>query len=78
VTVNQLVDVAESIAGVKFKRVYDLSAPKGVSVRLSDNTRIRATLNWEPSIPLDVGLEKTYRWIYDQYLAREKGRNVRA
>jgi hypothetical protein len=20
-----------------------------------------------------VGLEKTYRWIYDQYIAREKG-----
>lgn len=27
----------------------------------------------EPHTALRTGLEKTYRWIYDQYLAREKG-----
>jgi nucleoside-diphosphate-sugar epimerase len=73
VSVNQLIDVAESFAGKKFKRVYELSAPKGVNGRNSDNTKIKQLLNWEPSIPLRVGLEKTYRWIYDQYVAREKG-----
>lgn len=71
-TINQLIDIAESIAGAKFKRVYDLSAPKGVNVRRSNNTLIKKTLNWEPSICLQEGLEKTYRWIYDQYIAREK------
>jgi GDP-D-mannose 3', 5'-epimerase len=78
VTVNRLIDVAESIAGAQLKRVYDLHAPKGVSARRSDNTRIKATLDWEPSIPLTVGLEKTYRWIYDQYVARAKKKNVLA
>ncbi len=73
VSVNQLIDIAESFAGKKFKRVYELSAPKGVAGRNSDNTMIKKMLNWEPSIPLRVGLEKTYRWIYDQYVAREKG-----
>lgn len=76
VTVNQFIDVVESIAEIKLKRVYDLSAPRGVSTRLSDNSQIRKMLNWEPSIPLQVGLEKTYRWIYDQYVAREKQRNL--
>jgi hypothetical protein len=23
-------------------------------------------LGWAPAIPLEVGLEQTYRWIYDQ------------
>jgi GDP-D-mannose 3', 5'-epimerase len=78
VTVNQFIDAAESIAGIKLKRVYDLNAPQGVSVRRSDNARIKSALNWEPSIPLIEGLEKTYRWIYDQYVAREKGRNILA
>jgi GDP-D-mannose 3',5'-epimerase len=73
VTINQLVDIAEAIAGIKLKRKYDLSAPKGVNGRNSDNTRIQELLRWEPSTPLRVGLEKTYRWIYDQYLARERG-----
>jgi nucleoside-diphosphate-sugar epimerase len=73
VTINQLVDLAQEIAGVKLKRKYDLSAPKGVNGRNSDNTLIKKHLNWEPSTSLRSGLEKTYRWIYDQYLARERG-----
>jgi nucleoside-diphosphate-sugar epimerase len=73
VTINQLVDIAEEIAGIKLKRNYDLRAPKGVNGRNSDNTRIQELLQWEPNTSLRVGLEKTYRWIYDQYLARERG-----
>lgn len=71
VTINQLVDMAEEIAGIKLKRTYDLNAPKGVNGRNSDNTRIQKILGWEPNTALRVGLEKTYRWIYDEYLARE-------
>ena len=73
VTINQLVDLAEDFAGIKLKRRYDLSAPKGVNGRNSDNTLIQKYLGWEPDTPLRAGLEKTYRWIYDQYLARERG-----
>ena len=70
VTVNGLVDVAEEIAGVKLKRRYLLDRPKGVNGRNSDNRMIIETLGWEPSIPLKTGLEQTYRWIYDQYVAK--------
>jgi nucleoside-diphosphate-sugar epimerase len=69
VTINQLVDIVEEIAGIRVKRQYNLDAPKGVRGRNSDNTMIRDRLGWEPSTPLSVGLEKTYAWIYDQ-LAR--------
>jgi GDP-D-mannose 3', 5'-epimerase len=73
VTINQLVDTVESIAGVKLERRYDLSAPKGVNGRNSDNTLIQKLLDWEPNTTLRAGLEKTYAWIYDQYLKRERG-----
>lgn len=73
VTINQLVDLVEEIAGITLKRNYELSAPKGVNGRNSDNTLIKKYLGWEPNITLRAGLEKTYRWIYDQYLARERG-----
>jgi GDP-D-mannose 3',5'-epimerase len=73
VSINQLVDMVEEIAGMKLKRKYDLSAPKGVNGRNSDNTLIKGYLNWEPSIPLRTGLEKTYAWIHDQYMARQRG-----
>ena len=72
VSINQLVDIVENIAGLKLKRTYDLDAPKGVMGRNSDNTLIKKYLNWEPSIPLRQGLEKTYAWIYDEYMIREK------
>jgi nucleoside-diphosphate-sugar epimerase len=66
VTINQLVDIVEDIAGVKMKRKYKLDAPKGVRGRNSDNTLIQKYLGWQPSIRLRDGMEKTYRWIYDE------------
>jgi nucleoside-diphosphate-sugar epimerase len=68
VSINHLVDIVEEIAGVRLKRTYNLRAPRGVNGRNSDNTKIRAVLNWEPSISFRDGLEKTYHWIYDQML----------
>jgi len=72
VSVNQLVDIVEDIAGIKLKRNYNLAAPKGVNGRNSDNALIKKYLNWEPSIPLRTGLERTYAWIYGQYTSRQK------
>jgi nucleoside-diphosphate-sugar epimerase len=69
VTINQLVDVVEEIAGVKLKRTYKLDAPKGVNGRNSDNTKILQYLGWEPSIRLKDGISKTYEWIESQMLA---------
>ena len=66
VTINQLVDIVEDIAGVKLKRKYKLDAPKGVRGRNSDNTLIHKYLGWQPSIRLRDGMETTYRWIYDE------------
>jgi GDP-D-mannose 3', 5'-epimerase len=70
VTINGLVDIVEDIAGVKLERKYNLSAPKGVNGRNSDNTLIQEYLGWEPSIRLRDGMEKTYRWIEQEYRAR--------
>jgi GDP-D-mannose 3',5'-epimerase len=77
VSINQLVDLVEEIAGIKVKRNYRLDAPKGVRGRSSDNTLIKSKLGWEPSIPLRTGLERTYAWIFDQMKrARSSARTV--
>jgi len=68
VSINQLVDLAEKFAGITLNRDYNLSAPKGVRGRNSDNTKILDYLNWEPKINLEVGLEKTYNWIEQQVI----------
>jgi nucleoside-diphosphate-sugar epimerase len=66
VTINQLVDVVEEVAGVRLERRYNPAAPKGVNGRNSDNTLIKRVLGWEPGVPLRVGMERTYRWIFDE------------
>ncbi|MGX1132500.1 GDP-D-mannose 3',5'-epimerase [Streptomyces glaucescens] len=66
VTINQLVDIVEEIAGIRCERSYRLDAPQGVRGRNSDNSLIRELYGWEPSIPLAEGLERTYAWVYDQ------------
>lgn len=76
VSINQLVDIVEEIAGIEVVRNYNLSAPKGVAGRNSDNTMINELLGWEPSVPLRKGMEETYRWIYDQMVARQRGEKV--
>jgi nucleoside-diphosphate-sugar epimerase len=70
VTINQLVDMVERIAGIEVQRNYDLTAPQGVRGRNSDNTMIKAELGWEPGIRLEDGLARTYEWIYDQIADR--------
>lgn len=66
VSINQLVDYVEEIAGYRMEREYDLTAPKGVRGRNSENTLIKKYLGWEPSIPLKKGLRKTFDWIKEQ------------
>src|SRR5712671_3158131 len=66
VSINRLVDIVEKFAGVKLKRSYKLDAPKGVRGRNSDNELIKKLLGWAPSIRLEDGMEKTYKWIHDE------------
>ncbi|MCX6302451.1 MAG: NAD-dependent epimerase/dehydratase family protein [Bacteroidia bacterium] len=71
VSINELVDIVEDIAGYKLERKYDLNAPKGVRGRNSENTLIRQYLGWEPSIPLRKGMKKTYDWIREQIVTEQ-------
>ena len=70
VSINELVSLVESIAGVQLTRRYKLDAPTGVNGRNSDNTLIQQYLNWEPSISLRAGMERTFAWIHDEYVAK--------
>ena len=76
VSINELLSKVEKIAGVKLKREYDPTAPRGVAGRNSDNTFIQQVLKWEPNTTLDKGLAATYEWIKEQYHNRKKGKRV--
>jgi nucleoside-diphosphate-sugar epimerase len=78
ISVNDLVGMIEEIAGVKLDRSYDLTAPRGVAGRNSDNTFIKSILGWEPDTSLREGMEKTYAWIKQQFMDRKAGKSTPA
>ena len=67
VSIKQLYELAAELASVIPDYSFDLSAPKGVRGRNSDNTYIKKILNWAPSIRLKTGMKKTYDWLYKDY-----------
>lgn len=65
VTINQLVDIACSIEGKSLNKNH-IPGPLGVRGRNSNNDLIRKKLQWDYSMPLKNGIEKTYDWIKNQ------------
>lgn len=76
VSIDELVTIVETVAGVKLRRKYDPEAPRGVAGRNSDNTFIKQVLKWEPNTPLKEGLRETYSWIKEQYARRKQGQLI--
>lgn len=67
VSINQLARMIMNIAGVNMNLKH-IEGPQGVRGRNSDNSKLKQVLMWTPQISLEEGLEKTYKWIYDQIL----------
>ena len=66
VSINQMINIIENISNYKVIKNYQLDKPKGVRGRSSDNSFVRKKIDWDTKITLKQGLEKTYKWIYDQ------------
>jgi len=63
VSINELVDITARVANKVVTKVYDLTAPRGVMGRNSNNDLIKEKLGWEYSMTLEEGIRKTYGWI---------------
>lgn len=65
IKINDLAMMAVEISG-KQTLIKNIPGPEGVRGRNSDNHLIKKLLEWGPSQPLKVGMEKTYKWIEEQ------------
>lgn len=70
VSINELVDIIETISQTNLKRNYQLDKPKGVNGRSSDNTLIRDILKWDYKYSLKDGILETYNWIEGIYKSK--------
>ena len=75
VSINQMIEIIESISGTeKLERIYQLDKPKGVRGRSSNNDLVKKVLNWSFKTKLKDGLKKTYDWIYVE--TNKRGSNL--
>jgi nucleoside-diphosphate-sugar epimerase len=65
VTINQLADIACSIEGKVLSKMH-IPGPLGVRGRNSNNDLVREKLDWDYSMSLKDGIEKTYNWILQE------------
>ena len=65
VSINTLVEMVSTIAK-KNITIKHIDGPLGVRGRNSDNRLIKEKLDWDYSMSLEEGLEKTYEWISRQ------------
>ncbi len=71
ITMNDFAKLVMKIAG-KNLPLNHAKGPEGVRGRNSDNTLIRDVIGWAPSIPLALGIEKTFKWVHAQVKAEKQ------
>jgi GDP-D-mannose 3', 5'-epimerase len=69
ISINDLAAIIADIAGIPIN-INHIEGPQGVRGRNSDNSKLRELLGWEPSISLEDGLARTYKWIESQVIAQ--------
>ena len=74
ISINDFAKMVIRISG-KSLGLTHIPGPIGVKGRNSDNDLIRERLGWSPSLPLQFGLERTYRWIEQQLGLKQEARN---
>jgi GDP-L-fucose synthase len=71
ITIRELAELICDVVGFEGELVFDDTKPDGTPRKLLDVSKLRS-LGWEPSIPLERGIEQTYRWFLESGLA-DKG-----
>src|SRR6516165_270203 len=65
ITIRELAMLIRKVVGFEGELVFDETKPDGTPQKLLDVARLRS-LGWEPKIPLEQGVEQTYRWFVEQ------------
>ncbi|MHA2642823.1 MAG: NAD-dependent epimerase/dehydratase family protein [bacterium JZ-2024 1] len=66
ITIAGLASMIRDLIAPQAQLVFDPSEPEGVAGRSPKIDRARSLLLWEPTTPLEVGIEKTYLWIQEK------------
>lgn len=59
--IKELAELVKEIVGFEGEIIWDTSKPDGTPRKLLDVSKIKS-LGWQPKIPLEEGIRKTYEW----------------
>jgi nucleoside-diphosphate-sugar epimerase len=68
-TSTTIAEIASHIVRISEKNisvVFDVTKPEGDKARAADSSKALQLLGWKPTISLEEGLVKTYRWVENQ------------
>jgi GDP-L-fucose synthase len=63
-SISELAQTIAKVVGFEGEIQFDTSKPDGTPRKLLDVTRINS-LGWSSSMPLNTGIELTYRWYLE-------------
>jgi len=66
ITIGDLAEMVKGVVGFKGGIEWDSTKPDGTPRKLLDISRIKS-LGWDPTVPLEEGIRRTYQW----YLSRK-------
>lgn len=72
-------DLAKMVIDISGKNITIKNIPSnaiGVRSRCSDNELIKEVLNWQPTQPLRMGMEKLYKWIDERVQLKNQSERV--
>ena len=66
ISINELVDITASIAGVEIEKTYVNEGHQGVRGRSFDHSLCKEVIGWIPSTSIEDGMVDTYNWVEAQ------------
>lgn len=58
-----VLDAIDITTGLPLQRAHAAGRPSDIRHIVPDNAAARGAFAWQPRIPLDEGLERTWRWF---------------
>jgi len=65
-SLNQLIEIMESVCGKKLYAIYRLGRKIDVKTIVLDSSRLIKKTKWHPSVSLEQGIELTWKWLKNQ------------
>lgn len=72
-TIREIAETIVRISGKEISVVYDITKPAGDKGRAADWSKAKEILGWSPTVPLEKGIEITYRWA-EKFLTKRNNR----